>query len=142
MDCNNALTFANVKKMYDEVYKCMADAGVVRFLNEPSSHYQGLLKTPFHLTHPEMCLVLDEVGSNFSQWGDGHIGGQKYVCEEIGTVPQNTVSHNDRHFTVLGFTALDGSPVLCMVFIAGAQQKYEVNTGLDIEAKMVGDPNW
>ena len=139
MDRSNALTFANVKKMYDEVYKCMADAGVARLLNEPSSHYQGLLKTPYHLTHPEMCLVVDEVGSNISQRGDGHIGGQKYVCE-IGTVPQNKVSHNDRHFTVLGFTALDGSPVLCMVIIAGVQQKYEVETGLDIEAEMVGDP--
>ena len=28
MDCSNALTFANVKKMYDEVYKYVADAGV------------------------------------------------------------------------------------------------------------------
>ena len=51
------------------------------------------------------------------------------------------VSHNDHHFTVLGFTALDGSPVLCMVIIAGVQQKYEVETGLDIEAEMVGHPS-
>ena len=64
--------------------------------------------------------MVDEVGSNISQRGDGHIGGQKYVCE-IGTVPQNKVSHNDCHFTVLDFTALDGSPVLCMVIIAGVQ---------------------
>ena len=49
-------------------------------------------------------------------------------------------SRYDRHFTVLGFTALDGSPVLCMVIIAGVQQKYEVETGLDIKAKIVGDP--
>ena len=78
--------------MYDEVYKCMADARVARLLNELSSYYQGLLKTPYHLTHPEMYLVVDEVGSNISQQGDSYIGGQKYVYE-IGTVPQNKVSH-------------------------------------------------
>ena len=61
------------------------------------------------------------------------------MCE-IWTVPQNKVSHNDQHFTVLGFTTLDSSSVLCMVIIAVVQQKFEVETGLDIEAKMVDDP--
>ncbi len=131
MDRSNALTFGNAEKMYDEGYNCMADDVVARLLNKPPSQYQGLLKTPYHLTHPEMCLVVDEVGSNISQQCDSHIGGQKYVCE-IGTGPQNKVSHNDRHFNVLGFTALDGSPVLCMVIIAGVQQKYEIETGLDM----------
>ena len=52
---------------------------------------------------------------------------------------QNKVSHNDRHFTVLGLTALDGSPVFCVIIIAGVKQMYEVKTGLDKDAKIVGD---
>ena len=140
MDRSNALTYSNVKKMYDEVYDCMVDAGVARYFDQPSSLNPKQLKSRYHLTHPEMCLVVDEVGSNISQRGDGHIGGQKYMCE-IGTVPQNKVSHNDRHFTVLGFTALDGSPVLCVIIIAGVKQLYEVETGLDMDATIVGDSN-
>ena len=40
------------------------------------------------IDHPEMCLLVDEVGSDLSQKGDGHIGGAKYACEK-GNVPQN-----------------------------------------------------
>jgi hypothetical protein len=29
------------------------------------------------LRRPEMCLVLDEVGSNLNMVNDGHVGGQK-----------------------------------------------------------------
>ena len=140
MDRSNALTYSNVKKMYDEVYDCMVDAGVAQCFDQPSSLDHKQLKTRYHLTHPQMCLVVDEVGSNILQRGDGHIGGQKYVCE-IGTVPQNKVSHNDRHFTVLGFTALDGSPVLCVIIIAGVKQMYEVETGLDMDAAIAGNEN-
>ena len=49
--------------------------------------------------------------------------------------------HNDCHFTLLGFTALDGSPVFCVIIIAGIKQMYVIQTGLDMDAKMVGDQN-
>ena len=32
-------------------------------------------KVTHYLTHPEMCIVMDEVGGNTSQKGDGNIGG-------------------------------------------------------------------
>ena len=38
------------------------------------------LKCTHNIVHPEMCLVVDEAGANLSQKGDGHIGGQKYIC--------------------------------------------------------------
>ena len=38
--------------------------------------YVGPLRTKYHLTHPEMYLVVDEVGSNSFQQSEGHIGGQ------------------------------------------------------------------
>ena len=39
------------------------------------------------IDHPWMCPVVDEVGSNLSQKGDRHIGGQKYMCAK-GIIPQ------------------------------------------------------
>ena len=59
----------------------------------------------YQLTHPEMCLVVDKVGANQNQKDDGHIGGQKFMCE-VGYVPQLKVSTKDRHFTLLGFAYL------------------------------------
>ena len=86
LDRSNALTFSNVKQMYDQVYSCMVDAGVACCSDEFCDDYTGPLRTKYHLTHPEMCLVVDEVGTNSLQQGDGHIGGQKYQCEK-GTMP-------------------------------------------------------
>ena len=31
------------------------------------------------IIHPDMCLVVDEVESNLSQKGDGHVGGRKVM---------------------------------------------------------------
>ena len=78
------------------------------------------------------------MGSNISWRGDSHIGGQKYVCD-IGTFPENKISHNDHRFIVLRSTTLDGSSVLCVIIIAGVKQKYEVEIGLDMDTKIVGD---
>ena len=118
--------------MYDDVYECMVECGVARKLDAPTDQFDGDIATRYELLHPGMCLVVDEVGSNISQRGDGHITGTKYCCEH-GTIPNNKVSHNDQHFTVLGFTALTGEPVLCVVIIAGVTQAFEVEMGIDLD---------
>ena len=82
------------------------------------------------ITNPEMCLVVDEVGSDLSQKGDGHVGGAMFACEK-GTCPQNKVQHTDKHFTLLGFTALNGEPVLCLVILAGVRETLNVESGID-----------
>ena len=69
------------------------------------------------LVHPEMCFVVNKVGSNISQRGDGHIRGKKY-CYEFYSIPQNKASHNDRHFTCLGFTSISDEAALCVGIIA------------------------
>lgn len=60
--------------MYDQVYDCMVSAGDAHVTDEPSKDYPGALMTKYHLTYPEMCLVVDEVGFTSCQRGDGHIG--------------------------------------------------------------------
>ena len=117
----------------------MVECGVAKKLDKASCEYQGDLVTKYVLVRPEMCLVVDEVGSNISQRGDGHVRGRKYCCE-FGSIPQNRASHNDRHFTCLGFTSLSDEPVLCVVIIAGINQAYEVEVGIDPDAKIIGDP--
>ena len=73
LDKRKALTYRYVKKMYEDVYESLVQAENATKINEFTSDYDGPLKINFHLTHPEMCLVVDEVGSNISQKGDGHI---------------------------------------------------------------------
>ena len=63
-----------------------------------------------------MCLVVNKVGNNISQGRDGHGVGIKYYCEVRG-IPSNKSSYNDQYFTCLGFTALTGEPVLCVLSI-------------------------
>ena len=77
--------------------------------SEPSFDYDDPFVTHYHVTHPQNCLVVDEVGSDTSQKGDGHVGGAKYLCGRGGT-PYQQSAMNDKHFTMLGFTALSGDP--------------------------------
>jgi hypothetical protein len=57
-------------------------------------------------------LFVDEVSSNTSQAKDGNVGVEKFPCISGGR-PQILASTKDAHFTVLGFTAANGNPVLC-----------------------------
>ena len=96
--------------MYDQVYEEMEDAKVAVKLNELVwQDSKGLAcepetamgyKVTHEITHPEMCVVMDEIGGNTSQEGDGHIGGKLLVCgKEI--VPQQRVNHKDKHWILL-----------------------------------------
>ena len=141
LDRSAALTFSNMNKMYNEVYEAMLECKVASKRmhpvyetadGTPATEWKDVFGIPctHKIDHPEMCLVVDEVGSDLSQKGDGHIGGSKYACER-GTVPQNKVQHTDKHFTLLGFTALTGDPVLCLIIIAGVQESLSVESGID-----------
>ena len=126
--------------MYEDVYESLVQAGNSTKINEFTSEYDGPLKTNIHLTHPEMCLVIDEVVSNISQKGDGHIARKKYICE-INSIPREQSSYSGKHFTLLGFTALTGEPVHCLAIIAGVKEMFEVEAGIDIDAAPIGDPS-
>jgi hypothetical protein len=62
-------------------------------------------------------LFVDECGSNTSQAKDGQVGGQMYLCSIDGR-PQQRAATKDAHFTVLGFTAASGEPVMCAIIFA------------------------
>ena len=57
------------------------------------------------------------------------------------TVSREQASLNDKHVTSLGFTALNGEPVRCLVIVTGIQQKYQVETGIDVDVVPIGLPS-
>ena len=71
----------------------------------------------------------------------GTLVEKKYCCENgFGAVPKNISSINDKHYTLLGFTALTGQPVMCVVILSGILLSYEVEVGIDIDATVIGEP--
>ena len=74
--------------------------------------------------------MVDEVGENISQKGDGNAGGQKFmVANDMRAQVRN--SFKDNHFTVLGFTAATGEAVMCAIIIAASKLKVTDVTGFN-----------
>jgi hypothetical protein len=125
--------------MYKGVYAAMVDTRVaIELEEEVFIKIDGTItenegesfgrKTKYILTKPSYCLYVDEVGCNTSQKSDGNVGGQKFV---VGANQRALIraSHQDCHFTVLGFTNALGEAVCCIIILAGSE----------VRAKDVGD---
>ena len=113
--------------MYETIEEKLIEAGVAEKYDEPvwktkegklvsenEKHLAYGCKVGLPITHPDMVIMTDEVGSSTSQKGDGHIGGENYVCGR-GKVPQKKSSKKDKHFTLLGLTLLTGEPLMCVI---------------------------
>ena len=53
--------------------------------------------------------------------------------------PQKKINTKDKHFTLLGLTALNGDPVMCVIIFAGMQEQAVVETGMDVFADQEGE---
>jgi len=117
--------------MYTEVYEEMVKGGIANKLNfsvkmnkegliVEHTHEQFGLDTKYDLIRQDKLLFVDEVGSNTSQTKDGNIGGQKLLCGKEQR-PQQRSATKDAHFTVLGFTAANGLPVMCAIIFAAKE---------------------
>jgi hypothetical protein len=85
-----------------------------------------------------MLVFVDKVGSNTSQTKDGHVGGQTYLCTKEGR-PQQRAATKDAHFTVLGFTAANGKPLMCAIIFAAKSVKCKWKTGFDPFVQLIGE---
>ena len=140
-------TYANFDAMYTHNYEELVDAGVAKLLNTPEwQDKEGNIveepdafgcKVTHQLTHPDYCIVMDEVGGNIHMTGDGDIGGEQYLCEK-GTIPQMKTSKGDKHFTLLGLTLLSGEALMCVVIFSGKRRNTMVETGIDMFAEEFG----
>jgi hypothetical protein len=54
-----------------------------------------------------------------------------------GQTTEVTATASDAHFTVLGFTAGTGEPVICAIIFAASEMTQELQLGVDIWAPMV-----
>ena len=70
------------------------------------------------LCHPEWCLVGDEVGGNLFMKGNSHADGRNLLTT-TESAPYSQASHAEKRFTMIGLTALDGSPILYVLIIQG-----------------------
>jgi hypothetical protein len=138
--------YHNFSQMYDNIYDTMVEAGVDKKLDEPiwvnnngieTDEKDAFGRMAAHaLCHPDYVVFVDEVGCNTSQEGDGAHGDKKKIVGR-GTVPKESATTNDNHFTLLGFTSATGEPVMCRVIIEGSKLQPEIVTGMDIFAKMI-----
>ena len=49
-----------------------------------------------------MVLLVNEIGGNIDVTADGHIGGEKLLCDEV-FIAQIKTSRKAKHFTIIGF---------------------------------------
>ena len=61
---------------------------------------------------------MDEVGKNTNMKNDGKVGGEQ-LLKEKGQRANITAATSDAHFTVLGFTAATGEPVMWAIIFPG-----------------------
>lgn len=135
--------------MYEHTYREMVEAGVAQRLpapiwmdrhgNECSQNDAFGCMVTHKLCHPDRCFVGDEVGGNLSMKGDGHAGG-KLLLTGQGSVPYARASHVEKRFTMIGLTALDGTPVLCVLILQGVNKDLSIETGIDITVDPKGRP--
>ena len=141
-------TYCNFCQMYSQVYEQMVEAKVA--IERDTPEWQDAsgaavaeedafgCRVTHDLQYPEMCIVMDEVGGNTSQKGDGNNGGELHMCG-VSMTPQQKASTKDKHFTLLGLTALNGDPVMCVVIFAGKRETKLYETGMDIFAEQIGE---
>jgi hypothetical protein len=137
--------------MYDGVYGRLHEMGIAQKLSEAvwrdrdskivkEADAYGR-KTVYSLipTQAHKLIMVDEVGENISQKGDGNTGGHKFMVDaDMCTQVQNPFK--DKKITVLGFTIATGSPVMCAVIIAASKLKVTDVTGynpLSVDARDV-----
>jgi len=142
-------THENFKAMYEMVYEVFHDAGITEELPEPvwmdlhgnivDSEEKAFGEKVTHLLkHPDHLIMVDEVGSNTNQKHDGNVGGEKLLKPKGGKA-QKVTATTDSHFTVLGFTAATGEPVMCAIILAGKSITNDQILGMDIQAASHGD---
>ena len=77
-------------------------------------------KVTHNIMQLDLIMCLEKVGANTSQKGDGAVGGEKYMPEK-GITTKEKFCTKCKHWTLLGLTNLDGTPVMCIVILAGKE---------------------
>ena len=124
-------TYENFSEMYAHIYEAMVEHGIAskcstkvkldkrgEIVEHPEEAFG--LPTQYLIQRPDKLLFVDEVGSNTCTTKDGHVGGEKFLCQADAR-PQIKAATKDSHFTVLGFTAATGEPVMCAIIFSAKE---------------------
>ena len=85
-----------------------------------------------------MVLLGDEVGDNIDMTGDGHIGGEKLICDK-DFIAQRKSTIKAKHYIVIGLTNLLGKPICCIEIIEGKEKLFDIRAGIDLSKENDGD---
>ena len=108
--------------MHNLVYDWMKEDRILEALDEPvwMNHEGDIVlsteealgvKATHRVKHPDCMLFVDEVGNNANMKDYGKVWGER-LLKEKGQKAKITAATSDAHFTVLGFTAATGEPVM------------------------------
>ena len=48
-----------------------------------------------------MVLIFNEIGGYLDVTADGHIGGEKFICDEV-FIAQIKTTRKEKHYTIIG----------------------------------------
>jgi hypothetical protein len=124
-------TYKNFSEMYAHIYEAMVEYGIATKCDtnvkldkqgEIAEHSKEAfgLPTKYLIQRPDKLLFVDEVGSNTFATKDGHVGGENFLYQADAR-PQIKAATKDSHFTVLGFTAATGKPVMCAIVFSAKE---------------------
>ena len=72
--------------------------------------------------------------------GNGYVGG-KLLLGERGYIAQEKSLSKNRKFTIIGFMALTGDPVMCVLIFEGKKPNGSIEAGINITVKPIGSPS-
>ena len=144
LDRSSWTTIMNFSDMYEHVKQVMIDSKIATRLPEPQwMDKHGVIvdeeepaagcKVEVTLNRPDLALVMDEVGCNLSQDSDKRAGSELFLTGKDDEA-YKSISTKHKHFTVMGVTALNGYPVLCVVVISGKKGEIPAAAGIDWNA--------
>ena len=143
--CDNRRVWSNYENfsvMYDLVYKELVRAKIARPYIEPiyfnkegkivsCKRDAAGLPVDLELLHARYVIFVDKVGNNTNMKSDNQPGNERYIgsTEDIA---KDAISTKDARFTVLGFTAGTGEPIMCAIIIATPSLHFYIQKGIDV----------
>ena len=135
--------------MYERVYQLMEEDGYAEKLPTPAffdkmgngcEEEEAFGKiVDKALLRPDLIFVADECVTNTNMANDRTYGGNKR-CHAKGASVSLPGCTSATHFTTMGFTTLNGEPVLCVIVIQkGSKLNLAERFGFDSNATWYGD---
>ena len=85
-----------------------------------------------------MLIIGDKFGGDIDMTSDGHIGGDKLLCDKRCIV-ERKAKIKVKHFTFIGLTNLLDEHICCNVIIESKERLFDIWYCIDLSKEEVGD---